>query len=86
MLLDCLLPSTRPVPPPFSQDECQELIKLLETLGMVISLDINAHANPHVGHSNLSESQNVVHTRIVSRILMRLGNFQIILPTDDFRF
>jgi len=26
-------PSTRPVPPPFSQDECQELIKLLETLG-----------------------------------------------------
>ena len=35
MLSDCLLPSTRPVPPPFTQDECQELIKLLETLGEI---------------------------------------------------
>jgi hypothetical protein len=33
---DCLLPSARPIPPPFSQDECQELIKLLETLGNVV--------------------------------------------------
>ena len=32
---DCLLPSARPVPPPFSQEECQELIKLLQTLGEV---------------------------------------------------
>jgi len=36
---DCLLPSARPAPPPFSQDECQELIKLLETLGELISTD-----------------------------------------------
>jgi len=57
---DCLLPSARPIPPPFSQDECQELIKLLETLG----------------HQNLSESQNVVHTRIVSRVLMRLAQWR----------
>lgn len=33
--LDCLLPSARPVPPPFSQEECQELIKLLGTLSEV---------------------------------------------------
>ena len=75
MLSDCLLPSARPVPPPFSQDECQELIKLLETLGKVISLGVILTLTPRVGHPNLSESQNVVHTRIVSRVLMRLGNF-----------
>lgn len=57
---DCLLPSARPVPPPFSQDECQELIRLLETLG----------------HPDLSESQSVVHTRIVSRVLMRLAQWR----------
>ena len=72
---DCLLPSVRPAPPPFSQDECQELIKLLETLGKVIPLDALLTLTPHEGHPNLSESQNVVHTRIVSRILMRLGKF-----------
>ena len=34
---DCLLPSSRLVPPPFSQEECQELIKLLEeTLGEAV--------------------------------------------------
>jgi len=37
---DCLLPSARPAPPPFSQEECQELIKLLETLGKVITLGV----------------------------------------------
>ena len=47
---------------------------------------LNLTLTPHVGHPNLFESQNVVHTRIVSRILMRLGNFKTILPTDDFRF
>ena len=40
MLSDCLLPSARPVPPPFGQDECQELIKLLETLGKDIPVDV----------------------------------------------
>lgn len=42
---DCLLPSARPVPPPFSQDECQELIKLLETLGEVAPPGLHAISN-----------------------------------------
>jgi hypothetical protein len=29
--LDRLLPSQRPVPPPFSQNECQELMNLLRS-------------------------------------------------------
>lgn len=40
MRSDCLLPSVRPVPPPFSQDECQELTKLLETLGEIAPFDV----------------------------------------------
>ncbi|KAF8494992.1 hypothetical protein F5888DRAFT_618009 [Russula emetica] len=30
---DCLLPSTRPIPPPFSQEECQNLIDFLRAFG-----------------------------------------------------
>ena len=36
---DYLFKSSRSVPPPFSQDECQGLIKLLETLGEDSSSD-----------------------------------------------
>ena len=84
MFSDCLLPSARPAPPPFSQEECQELIKLLETLGEVISLNVILTLTPYAGNPNLSESQNVVHTRIVSRILMRLGKFLSVY--ELFRF
>ena len=42
ILPDCLLPSARPMPPPFGQDECQELIKLLDTLSKAIFLGVIA--------------------------------------------
>jgi len=48
--------SHRPVPTPFTQEECQELLTLLRSFG-------DAQSNSGI--------QSLVHTRIVSRILLR---------------
>ncbi|KAL4257782.1 hypothetical protein AB1N83_010513 [Pleurotus pulmonarius] len=55
---DRLLPRSHGPPPPFSQEECNELTNLLRSFG-----------------DNPSDQtlQNTVHTRIVSRILLRVG-------------
>ena len=52
---DCILPSTRPAPPPFAPQECQELMNLLRSFDS--------------GSSNAL----VVQTRVVSRVLLRVG-------------
>ncbi|KAJ8698975.1 hypothetical protein PTI98_005621 [Pleurotus ostreatus] len=55
---DRLLPRSQGPPPPFSQEECNELTNLLRSFG-----------------DNPSDQalQNTVHTRIVSRILLRVA-------------
>jgi hypothetical protein len=55
---DRLLPSERQVPPPFTQAECQELNNLLRSYGE---------------YSSDAGIQSLLHTRMVSRILMRVG-------------
>jgi hypothetical protein len=58
---DRLLPLSRPVPPPFTQGECQELMSLLRSFGSA---------------SDASGIQTIVHTRIVARILLRMAHWQ----------
>ncbi|KAF8886964.1 hypothetical protein BD779DRAFT_1529018 [Infundibulicybe gibba] len=57
---DRLLPSNRAAPAPFTQDECQELTTLLR------SFDSQGDA----------AAQTVVHTRFVSRILLRVAQWR----------
>ncbi|KZT29536.1 hypothetical protein NEOLEDRAFT_1056631 [Neolentinus lepideus HHB14362 ss-1] len=58
---DCLLPSHKSTSPPFEHAECQELMALLRSL-----------ENP----TERSKTQSVVHTRVVSRILMRVAQWR----------
>ncbi|KII94553.1 hypothetical protein PLICRDRAFT_98675 [Plicaturopsis crispa FD-325 SS-3] len=58
---DRLLPSDRPISPPFSQEECGELMGLLRSFS---------------GSSFDSSINTVVHTRAVARILMRIGQWR----------
>jgi len=58
---DRLLPLSRPVPPPFTQEECQELMSLLRSFG---------------GTPDPSGMQAVVHTRIIARILLRIAHWR----------
>ncbi|THH18607.1 hypothetical protein EW146_g2429 [Bondarzewia mesenterica] len=53
---DRLLPSSHPLPPPFTQDECQELMGLLRSLDSSIN----------------SPTQSMVRTRIIAKILLRI--------------
>ncbi|ETW83756.1 hypothetical protein HETIRDRAFT_472051 [Heterobasidion irregulare TC 32-1] len=53
---DRLLPSSHPTPPPFSQDECQELMGLLRSLDGPPS----------------SPTQSMVRTRVIAKILLRI--------------
>lgn len=53
--LDCLLPSSRPAPPPFAPQECQELMNLLRSF------------------DTASTNTLVVQTRVISRVLLRIG-------------
>jgi hypothetical protein len=61
---DRLLPSDRTVPAPFAQDECQELMSLLRSFG----------SEQETGF------QAIVHSRIVARILLRLGQNLMLSP------
>jgi len=58
---DRLLPSHRPIPVPFSQEECQELMSLIRSFGT---------------EQGDSEFQSVVYTRIVARILLRVAHWR----------
>ena len=71
---DCLLPPVRPAPPPFSQDECQEPIKLLETLGKVIPLDVL----PRTKVTRIFPSPRMWFTHVLCRVsLCAWVNFRV---------
>ncbi|KAJ7732450.1 hypothetical protein B0H16DRAFT_1581508 [Mycena metata] len=58
-----LPPQQAPLPPPFTQSECQELLGLLRSFG-----EDTSQAEQGI--------QSIVLTRIVSRILMRVGHWR----------
>ena len=71
--LDRLLPSSLPSTPPFSQEECQELLTLLRSFNRELS---------HYDHDSLTyisppelsaQTVSVVRTRVVSKVLVRVG-------------
>ncbi|KAF9235233.1 hypothetical protein BU15DRAFT_51639, partial [Melanogaster broomeanus] len=57
---DRLLAHPQPIPPPFSQDECQELIKLL-----------NGEAD-----SQSPQPMTAAYTRMVARVLLRVAHWR----------
>ncbi|KAJ7189995.1 hypothetical protein GGX14DRAFT_483998 [Mycena pura] len=57
-----LPPQELPVPPPFTQSECQELLGLLRSFGDAPQTEAGI--------------QSIVHTRMVSRILLRVAHWR----------
>ena len=84
---DRLLPGNQRVPPPFTQEECQQLMGLLQSFNSGTSFIRRLHGcrviyvSPRSSKSDtLAESSvhTMVHTRVIARILLRAGKFNVL--------
>ena len=77
LALDRLLPTPHPSLPPFSQEECQELLTLLRSFSREYPycnrwlLDIHLISLLDVSAQTVS----IIRTRVVSKVLLRIGMF-----------
>jgi hypothetical protein len=72
---DRLLPSPHPSLPPFSQEECQELLKMLHSFDREPSHSDSRLFDIHAILDLSAQTVSVVRTRVVSKVLVRVGKF-----------
>jgi len=73
-LTDRVLPSHRGIPPPFTQEECQELRGILKSFnpgGFRLRLPVENFSQSSVLENE--QGDNGIQTRIIARILIRVG-------------
>jgi hypothetical protein len=75
---DRLLPSPHSSLPPFSQEECQELLRMLHSFDREPSHAMIPDSLTYIPLLDLpAQAVSIVRTRVVSKVLVRVGKFEL---------